>query len=179
MRLTLFLCLTLPCVASAQSPQPDMTAPPIARLESGVICPPPSVGEVAAPGTVAGTTHVIEDEPPFMSLTNRVPAVLGIGFGTKSMADMNIGLSDVTMTVTHPAMGNLGATVQIFQTRIDGLTPSLTFYQFDYEYELVQGIWQMEASKNGQILYRTTFEVVAPTLVPELASICGFENLLS
>lgn len=180
MRLTLSFCLALlPAFAQAQSPRPDQTSALIASLETGVICPPPSVGEIAAPDTVAGTTHLIEDEPPFVSLSNRVPAVIGIGFGTKSMTTKLGGLQGVTMTVTHPAMGKGGATSQSFQTSIDGVIPSLTFYQFDYDYELVPGLWQMEASKDGKVLYRTTFEVVPPKAIPQLAQICGFEELLS
>ncbi len=178
MRLTLFLCL-LSCPAALVAQGATMTSPAIASLETGVICPPPSVGESEAPGTLAGATHLIEDEPPFVSKSNRVPAVIGIGFGAKSMTADLFGLQDVTMTVTHPPMGKDGVTSQTFQTRIDGTEPSLTFYQFDFAYELVQGEWQMEASKDGDILFRTTFEVVAPGTVPELARICGFEDLLS
>lgn len=171
-------CTALPLFAQAQT-SPDATSDLIASVQSGVVCPPPSVGTSPAPDTVAGTTHLIEEEPPFVSLSNRVPAVLGIGFGTKAMSEAVAGIDNVTMTVTHPPMGDQGATVQSFQTRISGLDPSLTFYQFDFDYELVRGIWRMEASKDGKVLYRTAFEVVAPQLVPELAAVCGFENLLS
>ncbi len=184
MRLTLsFLlaaCLAPVAVAPVlAAPQPDQTAAAIASLQTGVVCPPDPVGTVEAPDTVAGTTHLIVDEPPFVSLTNRVPAVLGIGFGAKAMTEATSGIDNVTMTLTHPPMGEQGAVTQSFQTRISGIDPSLTFYQFDYTYELLLGIWQMEASKDGVVLYRTTFEVVAPHLVPELAAICGFEELLS
>ncbi len=177
MRPTLFLML-LPVAAWAQ-PAPDTVSAVIASVQSGVVCPPPTVGSAPAPDTVAGTTHLIEEEPPFVSLSNRVPAVLGIGFGVKALSEAAMGIDTVTMTVTHPPMGDGGAVRQSFETRISGIDPSLTFYQFDYDYELVQGIWQMEARKGGTILYRTTFEVVPPQMVPELAAICGFENLLS
>ncbi len=172
------LMIMLPALALAQ-PAPDQMSPNIASVQSGVVCPPPTVGSSPAPGTLAGSTHLIEEEPPFVSLSNRVPAVLGIGFGTKAMSEAAMGIDTVTMTVTHPPMGATGAVSQSFETRISGLDPTLTFYQFDYDYELVRGIWQMEASKNGTVLYRTTFEVVAPEMVPELATICGFEELLS
>lgn len=177
MRLTLLLCI-LPFAAFAQA-VPDKTSPLIASVQSGVVCPPPTVGSSPAPDTVAGTTHLIDDEPPFVSLSNRVPAVLGIGFGTKALSEVAMGIDSVIMTVTHPPMGESGAVRQSFETRISGLDPSLTFYQFDYDYELVKGTWQMEASKNGTVLYRSTFEIVAPELVPELAAVCGFEELLS
>ena len=177
MRLTLFLLCGIATTASAA---PDtVISPLIGSLESGVICPPPSVGDTPAPGTVAGVTHLVDEDPPFVSMSNRVPAVMGIGFGVKSMTDDLLGLSEVTMTVSHPPMGKDGATQQSFLTRIDGGTPSLTFYQFDYAYELVKGTWQLEATKDGMVLYRTSFQVVAPKDAPELAHVCGFEELLS
>ena len=174
MRLTLFFFL-IPIVAFAA----DKTSVAIASLQTGVICPPRSVGEALAPGTVAGTTHLIEDNPPFVSLSNRVPAVIGIGFGSKAMAEVATGLDDITLFVTHPPMGTSGVTEQSFETRISGLTPSLTFYQFDYDYELLFGSWQLEARMDGEVLYSTDFEVVPANMIPELASICGFEELLS
>ena len=177
--MTRLLFAILPAFAAMALSAQDMTAEAIASLESGVICPPPTVGTAPAPGTVAGTTHLIDENPPFVSLGNRVPAVLGIGFGVKAMAVDPAGLSDVTMTVTHPPMGDGKATSQSFFTRVGGGDPSLTFYQFDFDYELLIGTWTMTATKDGVTLYETQFDVVPPRLVPELAAICGFEQLLS
>ena len=177
MRPTLFLLCLL--ATAAHAAPADMAGPLIGSLESGIICPPPSVGETIAPGTVAGITHLVDEDPPFVSLSDRVPAVIGIGFGVKAMTADLSGVTDVTMTVTHPPMGRDRATQQSFQTRIDGTAPSLTFYQFDFAYELVQGRWQMEAVKDGVVLYRASFDVVAPKDAPELARACGFEELLS
>lgn len=179
MKHIVFALCTLPVIATAQAPLPDTISPWMASVEAGVICAPDSMEVREAPGTIAGTTHVISDEPPFVAVTRRVPAVLGIGFGVKSVtADAN-GLSDVLMTVTHPPMGSSGTTEQTFLTTIRGTDPSLTFYQFDYDYELLPGIWQLEASFGGEILSRTTFEVLPPEQVPELAEICGFTDLFS
>ena len=151
----------------------------MASVEAGVICAPETTGTLEAPGTIAGTTHLIEEEPPFVAITRRVPAVLGIGFGVKSRSVDMAGITDVLMTVTHPPMGPEGVTKQTFETIIRGTDPSLTFYQFDFDYELVTGVWQLEASQNGEVLYRTTFEVLPPEQVAELAQVCGFEELLS
>lgn len=171
--------LCLPVAVFAQAPQPDTTSDAMARIESGVICAPETTGVLEAPGTIAGTTHLIAEEPPFVAVTRRVPAVLGIGFGVKALsADIN-GIDDVLMTVTHPPMGPDGVTTQTFETIIRGTDPSLTFYQFDFDYELVTGVWQFEASQGGTVLYRTTFEVLRPEQVAELAQVCGFEELLS
>jgi hypothetical protein len=173
----IFLFAMIPAAAFAQSP--DMVSPLIANHASGVICAPPTKGTSPAPGTVAGTTHLIDVEPAFVSHSRRVPAVLGIGFGIKALAVDISGIDDVLITISHPEMGDQKATAQSFGSLIRGTDPSLTFYQFDFDYELVTGIWQMEASRGTEILYRTTFEVVTPDQAPELATICGFENLLS
>jgi len=172
-----FFFAMAPVVAFAQ--EPDMISPLVASVASGVICAPPTTGTAPAPGTVAGTTHLIDIEPAFVSHKRRVPAVLGIGFGVKAQAADIGGIPDITMTITHPEMGTSRATSQSFGSRISGDKPALTFYQFDFDYELVTGFWQMEAARGTDVFYRTTFEVVAPNEVPELAAICGFTELLS
>ena len=175
-----FLMCTIPVTTMAQDgPKPDTISPQIASHAAGVICAQPTAGIAQAPGTVAGTTHLIDIEPAFVSTTRRVPAVTGIGFGIKSTAVDISGIPDVTITVTHPPMGKQRVTSQSFDSRISGSESSLTFYQFDFAYELVTGFWQMEAANGSDIIYRTTFEVLPPDQMPELASICGFENLLS
>jgi len=181
MRFTAVLTLIcLPLLALSQSDlRPDKQSEAILQLEAGVICAPEAIGSSPAPGTVAGTTHIIDQDPPFVSTARRVPTVLGIGFGVKAMASTPDGLEGVTIVVTHPAMGADNIQTQSYRTRISGLAPSLTFYQFDYDYELLPGIWQMTAMKDDTVLYSTSFEVLPPQKVPELASICGFESLLS
>lgn len=174
-----FFFAVLPIAAFGQSAQPDLVGPMIASHQAGIICAPETIGTSPAPDTVAGTTHLISEEPAFVSTNQRVPAVLGIGFGVKSQALDPAGIPEVTMTISHPEMGKTKATSQSFATRISGEYPSLTFYQFDFNYELVVGLWQMEASQGGTVIYRSTFEVVPPSQIPELASVCGFEDLLS
>lgn len=174
------LILIVPVFAWAQAAlEPSRTSPDIASFEAGIICPPESVGTSPAPGTLAGETHIIDVDPPFVSTARRVPAVMGIGFGVKAMAADEFGMEDVVMVVTHPPMGDAQVQTQSYVTSISGVAPSLTFYQFDFAYELVTGPWQMVATRDGEVLYQTSFEVVPPQLVPELASVCGFENLLS
>ena len=176
----LIAALFLPALVWAQAAlEPGKVSPDIASFEAGVICPPESVGTNPAPGTLAGETHIIDVDPPFVSTTRRVPAVMGIGFGVKALAADQAGLDDVIMVVTHPPMGDGQVQTQSYVTRISGASPSLTFYQFDFAYELVTGVWQMAAMKDGKVLYRTSFEIVPPRMMPELASVCGFESLLS
>lgn len=174
--LSLAVALTFPMLVSAQALQ---FSPEILSLEAGVVCPPPAVGTAPAPGTVAGTTHIIEEEPPFVSTARRVPAVIGIGFGIKALAADDVGMEGVTVIVTHPPMGADQIQTQQFGTRISGVSPSITFYQFDYDYELITGQWKMVAIRENRVLYSVTFDVVPASAVPELASVCGYQDLLS
>ena len=156
-----------------------MSSSRIASLEAGVICPPEPIGTAPAPGTLAGVTQIIAQEPEFVATGQQVPAVLGVGFGVKAQATNANGIEPVNMVLTHPAMGRDGVTTQNFMTRISGNDPSLTFYQFDYPYELVTGTWQFTAMAGETILYTVSFEVVDPQQVPKLANVCGYLDLLS
>ena len=170
------ICL-LALMPAAFLAQPDKISTQIAQFEAGVICAPPTTGVSKAPDTVAGTTHLIEVDPPFVSLKRRVPAVIGIGFGVKA-----VGVTDieaVSITVSHPKMGDAGTTRQSYESHISGVGPSLAFYQFDFDYELRVGVWQIEARQGDTVLYRADFDVLPPAQVPELAGVCGFQDLLS
>jgi len=151
----------------------------ISEIEAGVVCAPDPVDSVPAPDTVAGTTHVIDVEPRFVSVTRVVPAALGVGFGVKSRSTDPAGLAPVTMVLTHPPMGPEKTVEQRFVTRISGQAASLTFYQFDYGYELVPGTWTFTAMQGDAALYSVAFEVVEPHMLPDLATACGYLNLLS
>ena len=178
MKLLLLSCLvTTMSAGSAQAE--NFRAPEIAFLEAGILCGPETIGTLPAPGTIEGATHVIENEPDFVSTVQVVPAVLGLGFGVKSQSVMPDGIDSVEIFVSHPEMGETAVAIQSFMTRINGTDPSLTFYQFDHTYELVHGTWRFMARSGETTLYAVSFEVVAPRLVPELASLCGYMDLLS
>ncbi|WP_106746031.1 DUF3859 domain-containing protein [Yoonia maritima] len=174
--LTFFLLILVPTLGSAD---PDMVSSEIASIEIGIVCPPDPISVKPAPNTLAGTTHIIDESPPFVSNSQMVPAAYGVGFGVKSLARREEGLEGVTIAITHPPMGDSGTTMQSFGTRISGIDPSISFYQFDYGYELQPGTWTMTALRNGKQLYAVTFEVVAPERLPELAAACGYIDLLS
>lgn len=178
MKLLLLSCFAI--VMSAGSAQAEnFRAPEIAFLEAGILCGPETTGTLPAPGTIEGATHIIENEPDFVSTVQVVPAVLGLGFGVKSQSVMPDGIDSVEIFVSHPEMGETAAAIQSFTTRISGANPSLTFYQFDHIYELVHGTWKFMARSGETTLYAVSFEVVDPRLVPELASLCGYMDLLS
>lgn len=156
----------------------DQLGPQIARFRAGIFCAPEVVSTTPAPDTVAGVTNVIEAVPPLVSNGRKVPAVQGMGFGVLSGARDQL-LLDVLVVVTHPPMGEAGITRQSYSSEITNFGESMTLYQFDYAYELVEGPWTITASKDGVILFRAGFTVVTPAMVPELAGVCGYENLLS
>lgn len=164
-------CLLLPLMAAAQ----DV----IATLRAGVVCGPPVVGSSPAPDTIAGSTHLIAQTPPFIAEITQVPAVIGIGFGVKAQALDPDGLSGVTIIVTHPPMGDAGVTQQSYQSWISGTEPSPTFYQFDEDYERVNGTWTFTAMLDDAELFSVAFDVVPPTALPDLAGACGYGDLLS
>ncbi len=141
----------------------------------------PEPGETrAAPDTVAGTTNVIVDAPPFVSTGRLVPAVLGIGFGVRAGLASEFGQDGVLMTITHPPFEGSGVKTQSFYTYVGPSDdPGVTLYQFDFGYELALGDWTMTASHSGVTLYETAFTVVPPSSLPQLADVCGYLDLLS
>lgn len=163
--------------ASAQDS--DFQSPMLGFFEAGVLCALDGGQVREAPNTVAGTTHVVEETPEFISNARVVPAVLGVGFGVRAGLLGDQGVEGVTMTVTHPPFAGNGATEQSFVTQI-GVedAPGITFYQFDYGYELALGDWTMTASVGSTILYEADFTVVPPSALPELAGICGYQDLI-
>lgn len=169
----LFLCLTATPLLAA-----DFTAPDMAFLQAGILCPPPAIAVREAPGTVAGVTNVIDVTPEFLSDGRKLPAAKGLAFGVTAQSDAII-YDPVTIRVTHPPMGPEGTTQQEYLTRIGPEGPSISLYHLEYGYEMVTGPWSISAFAGERLLYRVEFAVVPPAQVPQLARICGFEHLLS
>ncbi|WP_019956642.1 DUF3859 domain-containing protein [Yoonia vestfoldensis] len=171
----LVLLTTPPLFALAQAMQSEA----LASLRAGVVCGPPVIGSSPAPDTIAGSTHLIDQTPPFIAEITQVPAVIGIGFGVKAQMLDPDGLAGVTMVVTHPPMGAAGITQQSYPSWISGTEPSIIFYQFDEDYERVTGTWTFTAVVADQELFSVDFEVVPPEALPGLAEACGYSDLLS
>lgn len=157
----------------------DRISSAISAIKAGIICAPLVVGTNPAPDTVAGVTNIVEGDPQFISNGRQVPAVIGIGFGIKAQALAGRNLNGVIVTVMHPPMGGAGITRQTYPAAISDAAMTLIMYQFDFDYELVQGPWTFEVAQGDEAILHVEFEVVAPQMVPQLATLCGFENLLS
>lgn len=180
MRITFFysaLAIGWGVCASAQTD--EFKSPMLGFFEAGVLCAQDGGTVRDAPDTVAGTTHVVTDAPPFVSTGRAVPAVTGIGFGVRSGLIGTFAQDGVVMSITHPPFAGSGTTEQSFITQIGPKgSPGITFYQFDYGYELALGDWTMTATTGGIVLYEVTFTVVPPSALPELADVCGYQDLL-
>lgn len=170
--------LALVLLTAAPLRAEEVVTSAIADLQAGVICAPEVIDEVPAPDTIAGVQNVIADDPPFVTTGRTVPAVIGIGFAIKSMAAKQ-DLLIVTIVVTHPPMGPDGVTRESYQSAIWTDAYALTAWQFEYDYELVTGPWTVSAWAGDRMVYSVAFEVVPPEMMPELASVCGYEALLS
>ncbi len=161
----------------AQSTQ-DIVTREVARFSAGVVCTPLIVGQNEAPGTISGFTNTIEGLVEFTSTSRRVPAVIGISFGALVTAK-SFDRSNVTVTLTHPPMGDAGVEVETYATYISATNDSPVLFSLEYDYELVTGPWRFDVSHQGQLLYTANFEVVEPQDLPELANICGYAELFS
>lgn len=177
MHTTSLACVLSIAWGAAFAETAESVSPLIGFFEAGVLCAQDGGTVREAPDTVAGTTHVVEDAPPFVSNGRVVPAVLGIGFGVRAGLESPLTLDGVTMTVSHPQFK--GATEQSFLTTLGTKDdPGITFYQFDEPYELALGDWTMTASYEGTVFYQATFTVVPPAALPELAGACGYLDLI-
>lgn len=172
--------LGLSAAIGLAEPQPgDTVSDGIASYATGIICAVEPDRIDAAPGTVSGTKHVVHDAPDFVANSRQVPAVLGVGFGITAMAAPTEGITG-TMVVTHPPFAGTGATVQSFPSFVPSGEAGITFYQFDYEYELAIGEWTLTfVADDGVPVYSIDFDVVDPARLPDLADACGYADLLS
>ncbi|MFD1341962.1 DUF3859 domain-containing protein [Litorisediminicola beolgyonensis] len=169
MRLALlFACLATPLLAGSVTYDPSRFI-----LEQGVFCEVPTTGSLPAPGTAAGQIELFDEVPEFQWHTARLPAVPGLSFGIRSEATDGLNYPGVVLTLTHPPFSESGVTRQSYVTALGGFGLSINAYTFDLEEELVTGTWVFTATAGDTELYRATFEVVPPALMPEIAAACG------
>ena len=172
--MALFALFAVPVAAQ------DIVTPEIGYFEAGIVCEGEVVGATLAPGTEAGEVMLLDDTPPFVSHSRRVPAVPGVGFGVLVAVAGEADPRTVLMRVSHPPFTGSGTEVETFVSALGSPgDPSIHLFRFDRDYEMVPGPWVMEALRDGELLYRAEFTVLPPAQVPELAGICDYESLLS
>lgn len=98
-----------------------------------------------------------------------VPASLGLAFGVKAQLFPGRDVPFAQMRVYQPGK----ATPEVWESGFNDLAPSLAFFRFDTEAELIPGLWRFEAWEGETRLYSVEFEVVLAATQPEIAQACG------
>ena len=120
------------------------------------------------------------DTPPELSpLGQVVPALMGLGFGVRGRAADGLDISGATFTVVHPPFPGSGTTEQSWRANYTDNALSTHLYRFDFPHEAQTGTWVMEATFEGELLYRVPFTVVPPEAYPGAKEMCDPEGLLS
>lgn len=156
------------CVATALAAQ--SRAPGGAFFAKGAFCAVEIVGEEVAEGTLSGTLNLVDGPPTFFSEGPVVPAQIGIGFGIHLDVEPAFAGS-ATVTTTHPPMGPEGVTRQTWVTNYQPGSLAYNGFTFEYDYELVTGLWTISAEAEGREIYHAEFNVIDPRFAP--APPCG------
>lgn len=164
--LALVVALAGPVQAEPAPPQPG---PLVAAIEVGVFCALQAMDQRPAPGTSSGWVHVPNGEITFHWPDRQVvPASLGLAFGVKARLVPGAFAAYGEMRVYPP-----GSTVpEIWDSSFGDLSPSVAFFRFDHDHELIPGPWRFEAWDGATQLYSVTFEVVPAAALPEIAQAC-------
>jgi hypothetical protein len=151
-------------------PAPPAPGPLVADLETGVFCALQAMDQAPAPGTLSGWIHVPEGEITFHWPDRQVvPAALGLAFGVKVRMVPGGQTAYGEMRVYRP-----GSDVpEIWSSSFSDLDDSVAFFRFDYDRELIAGIWRFEAWDGATQLYSVEFEVVPAAALPEIVQACG------
>lgn len=168
-RLLALLCLLLPGLALA-GPAPPEGSAGIGELQVGILCSPPVTGSDPAPETRRGFVRRVGKVADVGVPGQQVPAALGVSFGL-----IVLPLHDVPnarMETFRPGSG----TPDVWFTDLTAGEAKYRGFAFEYEDELIPGLWRMEAWDGPVRLYRVEFEVLPPGELPGLAELC---NLLS
>jgi Domain of unknown function (DUF3859) len=147
-----------------------VTGPGITIEAVGIFCRQGTTRREAAPGTTLGYVELVDGLPEIAFQQRTVPARIGVQFGVIFTADRDIpGIRNETWKP--------GATTpEVWSTDLlAGVTRSRG-YSFDFNEELLTGIWRMEAFNGAELLYSVEFEVVSGSELPGIGSDC---NLLS
>jgi hypothetical protein len=162
---------------AAAAPAQDLPNPYasdlVETLVHGVYCAEAPIDLEEAPDTAAGVVNIVPGLPVMRQVTTLVPAQIGIGFGILVEARDGVVLDPLVVTITHPPYPDSGIEVERWVTGIDDQGPGLVGFSFELETELVPGPWVFEAEHAGETVFRVSFEVVPPALLPDLAQGCA------
>ena len=149
---------------------PVASASGIVIEKVGIYCKVEAEGRLAAPETELGYIQTMVAVPEFAFQQREVPARLGISFGILITSDREI--SQARMEVKRPDLPKPEIWYSDFST---GVT-EVRGFSFDFQNELIPGIWRFSAFDGNQQLYSVEFEVVPGSDLPGVSSDC---NLMS
>ena len=177
--LLLSTALALPAFGQEASSELYINEALVAEVSYGLNCAVEITGSVEAPGTERGQVDVFDTPPELSPLGQLVPAMLGMGFGVRARAADGISITGATFRVFHPPFPGSGTTEQNWRASYNDAALSTHLYRFDFPHEAQTGTWVMEATFEGELLYRIPFTVVPTEAYPGAKELCDPKGLLS
>ena len=163
LRLSLALVLALPVWAE---PAPPFVAPGVSIVDLGVYCRPGTTTREDAPGTTLGYIQKLPEMPVMAFRQQDIPARIGVHFGVIVVTDRDI----LGMRAETWVPG--AATPEVWFTDHIAGTPRARGFVFEYDRELIPGLWVMEAFDGDTLLYRVEWEVLPGDQLPGVTSDC-------
>lgn len=161
------LILATPASAKPASP---VTSPAMGAVTFGIFCALQPMDRVPAPGTLSGWMHVPDGPLAFhWPDQNRVPATLGIAFGVQARSATGTIVDRAEVRVYRPGR----TTPETWGATYTDTAPTISFFRFDTEAELIPGLWAFEAWQGGTRLYRVEFDIIPPDQAPGITQACG------
>lgn len=149
------------------------------RLEYGLICRVEAASLEPAPETATGTIQVIEKPLNFLKKTRTIPMVKGLGFAVDLTPAAPWRLDNVQVSLQHPPYYGSGETIDRWTAAFDGSTPTMNFFEFEHDFEMVAGVWTLSAYQDQTLIYSVSFDVVPAQDAPDLAALCSDAMLTS
>jgi len=136
----------------------------------GLVCPSGNAVELPAPGTHLGVIKQREGWQKIEYTTQVIPMVNGIGFGVEAAPLQD--LTGVQVTVFHPPYPGTNVTEESWISDFSTDAQNLSFFTFEFPFELVEGRWAIQATHRGNILYAVEFDVVPASRFPDIDGLC-------
>ena len=149
-------------------PIPPIASPGIQITEYGIYCKPDTERTEDAPETSLAYIQVFTGQPEFRYRQQDVPARLGVSFGVVVVSDVTI--PEVRIETWKPGADK----PEVWYTEFAAGGESMRGFSFDFEEELLTGMWRMEAWDGDTRLYSVEFDVLPPSSLPGVGSGCAF-----
>lgn len=165
-----FACLLLVALPLWAEPVPPQGSPGVTVQSHGIFCVPVESTLEPAPGTSLGYVESFIGDPVLRVEGPQVPASLGTSFGFTVVTDRDISQARIETWLpgsTAPEVWNADLTANV---------PGYLGFSFDFETELIPGLWRIEVWEGEQMLSRVEFDVLPPSQLPPHMSDC---NLMS